>query len=172
MFRLMAVLSIVPAAIWAAGLGAFAEEPDMAPTISLEDQFEKMHTVGYPRAKPVVFSIADTGGAADAPVWKESITKKYGERIDFTSMAYLTFIPTLAQGAARLAIRAASETPVLCDWDGSASEGLKSTPGKANIIVVSIKGVVLHRVNGKLTDEKKTKAFEAIDAALKEAEGE
>ena len=168
----MTVLSIVPAAFWAAGLGAFAEEPDMAPTITLEDQFEKVHTVGYPRVKPVVFSIADTGGAADAPVWKELITKKYGERIDFTSMAYLTFIPTLAQGAARLAIRAASETPVLCDWDGSASEGLKSTPGKANIIVVSIKGVVLHRVNGKLTDEKKTKAFEAIDAALKEAEGE
>lgn len=172
MFRMMAVFAIVSAALWASGSSAFAAEPDMAPTLKLEDQYEKMHTVGYPRAKPVVFSIADTGGAADAPVWKEAITTKYGKRIDFTSMAYLTFIPTLAHGAARLAIRAASDTPVLCDWDGSASKGLKSTPGKANIIVVSIKGVVLHRVTGKPTDEKKAKAFEAIDAALKEAEGE
>lgn len=96
--------------------------------------------------------------------------EKYGDRITLWSVANLSFIPTVARSTARLGIRATSKDPVLCDWDGAVSAGLKSKKGHANIIVISKSGTILHRTFGKPTDEKLGKAYEAIDSALSESE--
>ena len=153
--------------------GALADDAaveDTASAFSLEDQFEKLHSFAFPQDKPLVFSIADPGGAKDAPVWTDAIKEKYGERIAFWSMANLSFMPAVARATARLGIRATSKDPVLCDWDGAVSAGLKSKKGHANIIVISKSGTILHRTFGKPTDEKLAKAYEAIDSALAESE--
>lgn len=164
---------ILPVALIAVPWGTLADDAtveDTASAFSLEDQFEKVHSFGFPRNKPLVFSIADPGGAKDAPVWTDAVKEKYGDRIAFWSMANLSFIPALARSSARLGIRATSKDPVLCDWDGAVSEGLKSKKGHANIIVISKSGTILHRTSGEATAEKLKKAYEAIDSALEESE--
>ena len=164
----------VSAFAWVAlSWGAFADEDaaqDMAPPCTLEDQYEKLHTFDFPQKKPLVFSIADPGGSKDAPVWTDTIKKKYGGRIAFWSIANLSFMPSAARSAARLGIRATSKDPVLCDWDGSVSEGLKSRKGHANIIVIAPTGEILHRTFGKVSDEKLNEVYEAIDSALTASE--
>lgn len=163
---------IVLIALAPSSLAEKTEAPDTVPSFTLEDQFQKSHTFEFPRAKPLVFSIADPGGAKDAPQWTKAVKEKYGKRIDFWSMANLTFIPSAAHGVARAGIRATSKDPVLCDWDGEVSAHLKSQKGKANIIVVSVTGEIQHRVSGKVEDEKLDKLYAIIDAALKETEAE
>ncbi len=162
--------TVLPVVLITLSLGAPAQ--DTASAFSLEDQFEKLHSFTFPRDKPLVFSIADPGGAKDAPVWTDTIHEKYGDRIAFWSMANLSFIPAVARSTARLGIRATSKDPVLCDWDGAVSESLKSKKGHANVIVISKSGTILHRTFGKPTDEKLAKAYEAIDSALAESEEE
>lgn len=156
---------------WAA-LADDAAVEDTAPAFALEDQFEKLHSFEFPQDKPLVISIAGPGGAKDAPVWTDAIKEKYGDRIAFWSVADLSFMPAVARSSARLGIRATSKDPVLCDWDGAVSEGLKSKKGQANIIVISKSGKILHRTSGKATGEKLEKAYDAINSALEESENE
>ena len=165
--------NMLPVALITLSLGAFADDAaveDTAAAFALEDQFERLHSFKFPQNKPLVFSIADPGGAKDAPVWTDAIKEKYGDRIAFWSMANLSFMPAVARSSARLGIRATSKDPVLCDWDGAVSEGLKSKKGQANIIVISKSGTILHRASGKVTDEKLERAYDAIDSALAESE--
>ncbi len=169
-FLLRNILAVALVMLSWGALGDDAVVEDTAAAFALEDQFEKLHSFEFPKTKPLVFSIADPGGAKDAPVWTDTIKEKYGDRIAFWSMANLSFMPTVAHPAARLGIRATSKDPVLCDWDGAVSEGLKSKKGQANIIVISTSGKILHRTSGKVTDEKLERAYDAIDSALAESE--
>lgn len=145
---------------------------DKAPAFTLDDQHEKSHTFAYPREKPVVISVADPGGSKDAPMWTNAIKAKYGNRIEFWSMANLSFIPALGQGAARIGIRAVSKDVVLCDWDGAVSKKLGAPKGQANIIVISPRGEITHRAGGKPEPPKLAAAFNAIDALLPEPESD
>lgn len=148
---------------------AFAEETSAPRTISafaLEDQHEESHSFDFPREKPLVFSVADPGGARDAPVWTDTIKKKYGDRIEFWSIANLSFIPELGRGPARAGIRAMSKDLVLCDWDGRVSAGLKAEKGRANIVVISETGENLRVAFGKVDDEKLAEVCAAIDSVL------
>lgn len=167
--------NLLPAALMTLSWGALADDAvveDTASAFALEDQFERLHSFEFPKNKPLVFSIADPGGAKDAPVWTNAIKEKYGDRIAFWSVANLSFIPAVARSSARLGIRATSKDPVLCDWDGVVSAGLKSKKGRANIIVISKSGHILHRTSGKVTDEKLERTYDAIDSALAESENE
>ncbi len=150
-------------------LAAFAEdtsEPQKVPPFTLEDQHEKSHAFDFPRDKPLVFSIADPGGAKDAPIWTDTIKEKYGDRIEFWSIANLSFIPELGRAPARVGIRAISKDTVLCDWDGSVSASMKAEKGRANIVVVSDSGENLHVAFGKVEEKKLAKVYAAIDLIL------
>ena len=139
---------------------------DVAPAFTLEDQVEKSHTFTFPRGKPLVLFVSDSGGADDAPAWRDAILKKYGDEIQFQGIVNLVTVPTLMRGAARLAMRALRKNPVLCDWDGKVSESLKAKQNQANIIVISISGKILHRASHAANEEKLGKVYAAIDAAF------
>lgn len=145
-------------------------ELEMAPTFTLEDQHKESHTLRFPRKRPLVLSIADPGGAKDAPVWTDTIKKKYGDRIAFWSMANLQFIPAAARGAARLGIKASSPDIVLCDWEGKVAASFKAEKGKAHIIVISHTGEILRHASGKAEEAKVKAVFETLDAAIEKSQ--
>ena len=155
---------LIAMALCAIAASAFAADP--APTFTLDDQHEKTHTLSFPREKPLVISVADPGGARDAPKWTDMMKAKYGDQIEFWSIANLHFIPELGHGAARVGIRATSKDPVLCDWDGGVSEKLGAKRGQANIIIISPAGEITLRTGGKVEPQKLVAAFAAIEEHL------
>ena len=168
----MRAFLLTPALILFA-FGVVAEESDEKKTLAsftLEDQHEKSHSFEFPRKKPLVFTIADMGGAKDAPIWSDTIKEKYGERIDFWSMANLSFIPELGRAAARVGIRATSKEPVLCDWDGAIAAKMKADKGRANVVVFSETGENLIVAFGTVEEEKLEKVYAAIDGVLERTE--
>lgn len=66
LLRNILLVALIPVS-WGA-LADDAAVEDTASAFVLEDQFEKSHSFGFPQNKPLVFSIADPGGAKDAPV--------------------------------------------------------------------------------------------------------
>lgn len=168
----LSLLSLVIVVFASRVHGEDISKPETAKPFTLQDQYEKDHTLKFPRRKPLVISVADPGGAKDAPIWTDNIKSKYGNRIDFWSMANLSFIPEVGHGAARIGIKATSKESVLCDWDGAVSLALKAKKGQANIIVITRSGVILHRVSGTATEGKLQQTHEAISNALEAANEE
>jgi len=149
-----------------AALAQDTKKPDIVAPFTLEDQFEKKYTYTFPRKKPLILSVGDMGASTDGPIWSEAIRGKYGERIDFMGVANLHFVSSLVKTPIRVGIKATSELPVLCDWDGIISKKLRVKRDNANILLVTVSGEIIYRVSGKPNDKKFASLYKAIDAQL------
>ena len=140
-----------------------SEEPEIAPAITLDDQYGKSHEYTFPRERVLLITIAAREGSHDMDPWVDALHERYDGVIDFQGIADLEGVPYLARKFARAMIKKRSKRPVLCDWEGEVSNEYGVDREAANVLVVSPEGRIVHRQTGPMTDEAQEKMFEVID---------
>ena len=141
-----------------------SEQPEVAPVITLVDQYGDTHEYTFPRERVLLITIAGRKGSRNMDPWVETLRERYDGVIDFQGIADLEGVPYLARKFARAMIKKRSKRPVLCDWEGEVSEDYDTDRKAANVIVVSPEGNIVHRQTGPMTDERRDKMFEVIDS--------
>lgn len=138
-------------------------------SFTLSDQFKKKHTQTFPGRRIIVLALADRKGSKQLEDWITPFYKRYGEQIDIYGVANLKGVPRVMKPLLRKLFRKGLDYPVMMDWSGEVCKALNYDAGKANILILCPKGVIRHRINGKVTEKDLQDCFLKVDELLKAA---
>ena len=147
--------------------GAATNAP--AKTVSgfeLEDQYETLHPVKFPKSKITVLTVADQKGSEQVNDWIRPIYQRYEKRIDIAGVADVSTVPARLRSFVRRAFKKQVDYPVMLDWGGGVSKSFGYSKNQVSVFVLSVEGTILIHVSGKVTDLKLKSLFEKIDHAL------
>lgn len=130
---------------------------------TLEDQFQKEHTIDFSGDKPIVMMFLEGDGTKDAMKWGLKLAITYGDKIENVRLMYLNNPQaTKYAGITRGQIQKLTQIPMLLDFDGKVFNRYFCEEGMANIMVIAPNRMIKYRVTGEMDDE----AWEALAAAL------
>jgi len=136
-------------------------------SFTLSDQFKKEHTQVFPGKRVIVLALADRKGSKQLEDWITPFYKRYEEQIDIYGVANLKGVPKVMKPLLRKLFRKGLDYPVMMDWSGEVCKALSYDAGKANILILCPKGVIRHRINGKVTEKDLQACFSKVDELLK-----
>jgi hypothetical protein len=155
-------------------LSCFASESDTevaevgrVHSFTLCDQFKIEHKQVFPGSRIIVLTLADRKGSEQLEDWVTPFYKRYEEQVDIFGVANLKGVPGFMKPLLRKLFRKGLDYPVMMDWTGEICEALQYKAGKANIFILCPKGVIRHRINGKVTGRDLQNCFSEVDGLLK-----
>lgn len=142
-----------------------AQQAKLPARIELEDQHEKKHVITFPAKTITVISLADRYGREEANQWAASLAA-YKNRAAIHGIADASGTPDIMKSMIRQHIQKAQPQELLIDWTGATSTAMGRQPKVANLIIVSRRGTVLHRIAGAPTPANVRAFTAAMDQAL------
>lgn len=136
-----------------------------APSFTLPDAQEGMTRIKWPRDKVVYLSIGDQGGSSEVQAWAAAVKKRFGDHLEYVSVAWLEAIPDALKGTVKAIIKRQYEW-VLMDWAGTVADRYDAAAGKANVYLIDTDGTILVHFAGKVTDER----LDEVNALVTNAE--
>jgi hypothetical protein len=164
---LPAILLLTGPAAGSADDEAAGDAPETAPVVRLRDQFREHHEIAFPRAKPVVFGIADQHSYQYAEKWYDALKDDYTGRVDLIGIAALDDFFFLWKPWLKWYMRSHVDEPILLDWKDRAAEDFGFRPRTLCIYIVSPAGGIQGRFYGAATPEKRAAFRECLDTLLK-----
>lgn len=146
-------------------LHSAAEESKVPARIELEDQYEKKHVIAFPAKTVTVISLADRHGRSQSNQWRATLDA-YKTRAAIYGIADASGTPEVMKKMIRKRIQEAYKQVLLTDWTGTTCAAIGRQPRVANLIIVSRKGTILHRISGAPTAENIKSFTAAMDKAL------
>lgn len=139
----------------------------MGVNFQLSDQFDKPHSVQFPRQQPTVLAFGDKDGSNQIEGWIKPLYERYTDRIDIQGVAQLDMVPAFARGMVRGIMGSLTTNPVMLDWDGTVSKAFGyAGGGQAGIYVVDGDGAIRWRTTGAATTAGLTAAQDVVDQLL------
>lgn len=152
----------------AASIPELAIIPTNAPAmLMLHDQFDAPQTLAFPTTNITFLTIADRTGSAQLAGWITAVKQRFGEQIDIRGIADVSPVPRLLRSLVRKKFRELQTYPVMMDWTGDAVKAFTYVPDRANVFVLDVRGQILLRASGLVTERTVQDLCAAIDAALK-----
>ncbi len=175
--------------LWAADKAetTSAPQPASSPTpparlegFTLSDQFEREHTVGLPRERPLLLTVSDRRAAPQVAGWVNPLNTRFGGQLDYVGVADVRGVPGWLRGRVRRGFRETYAHPVLLDWEGQVCRAVEVERGRVAVWLVAPDGAVKFRGAGPADAEsldRLTRAAESLlsappDAAERSAAGE
>jgi hypothetical protein len=167
LFALAATLLALPAQ-------ALVPAGNDAPTMVLEDAWERKLDLEKTRGRPVVLTYEDKDASKQNAAFKRTLgalmrDEKYKmvTVLPVADVSSYDFFP--AKGFARDAVKTESRKlgrPIYCDWKGGIGKALGTQSSQSHVVLISKSGKVLFSFKGTMTDSD-IAAFKArLDADL------
>ena len=148
---------------------------DARPTMTLQDAWDRQLAVTAKANKPILVVYEDKDSAKQNQTLKDELAKlakggKYRDAVTLLAVADLgayDFWP--ARGFVKDAVQSESlkiDTPIYCDWDGSARKAMGLQSGTSNVILYGRDGKVLFASKGPIDAESRTKLIELVRAQV------
>lgn len=140
--------------------------PPRLESFTLSDQFERAHTVAFPRERPLLLTVADRKGAAQVNGWVGPVRERLRARLDQVGVAEVSQVPGFLRGRVRAGFRKEYEHPILLDWQGTLCRVVLAERGQATVLLVSRSGEVVFRATGAVTPEALERLCRAVEKLL------
>ena len=135
----------------ALSLMAFAPPASRFPGFSLEDQYERRWKHNDFQSPLVVYVISDRSGYSYSSNWTTPLVAEYRNRIRFVPIADVRGVPGFLKGYIRKRFKDEFKYPILMDWEGIITTGIKFTPGYPNLVIVDANRTIRHLTSGEGT---------------------
>jgi hypothetical protein len=139
---------IIIAPIAAAILTAFSPLGSTLPRFTLEDQYERKWQHSDFQSPLVIYVISDRTGYAYSSNWTTPLVEQYKSRVRFVPVADVRGVPGFLKGYIRSQFKKEFSYPVLLDWEGTVTTGIKFTAGVPNLAIVDASRSVRHLTAG------------------------
>ena len=143
--------------------GSAGEPFQKAPEFSLTDQYGRCYEVTYPQKKVCVLVFAGKWGSIQVEGWVRPLYERYRDSITILGAARLENVPEFLRNAIIRIFRRTIRFSVIMDWTGDLSRSYGYTGRSAYLVIISRKGTIRHRVNGRASKDRIEKCFEIID---------
>ncbi len=146
------------------------DEPEkkQAPSFTLPNAQDGLTRVKWPRDKIMYLSIGDQGGSDQVQAWTKAVKERFGDRLEYQSIAWLEAIPNNLRSTVETIIKTTYDW-VLMDWAGTVADRYDAKAGTANVYIIDTDGTLLAHFTGAVTeaclDEVEAFVAEASDAA-------
>ena len=142
------------------------EPPPRLEAFTLSDQFERAHTIAFPRERPLLLTVADRKGAAQVQGWVAPIRERFGARLDQAGVADVSKAPGFLRGRVRAGFREEYTHPVLLDWQGRVCRAVKAERGQVTVLLVSRRGEIVFRAGGAVAPDVLERLSRAVEEML------
>jgi hypothetical protein len=132
----------------------------------LKDQFDQVHAIKFPSAKPILLTVADKKGSEGIAGWAHPVGVKFGERIQIAGLADVSAVPRPLRGFVQGKFKKAITYPTMLDWEGKISAGFKYEKNRPNIYLVARDGRVLRFFSGEADPRRLEELMAALQAEL------
>jgi hypothetical protein len=120
-------------------------------TLDLRDQFGRMQKLSFPTTNITLLTIADKKGSEQVTGWVSATKQRFGEQIDVRGIADVSAVPGPLRSMVAGQFRKSQSYPVMMDWSGAARKAFDAAPGRANVLLLDPRGVVIKRFTGQST---------------------
>jgi hypothetical protein len=117
-------------------------------TFELSDQFGKLHTIAFPRPRPLLLLVADRRGVDEIDGWITCLKSRWETTADILGIADVNGVPRMFRQRMSDAIRKSRSRPVMLDFDANVTGLLPCRSRTANLFVVDRSGVVVTTIAG------------------------
>ena len=143
-----------------------AAPPWVCPSIELEDQIGKVHSVEFPRARPVYIVAASKSGTSDIAPWVKPVVDAFGEKVEIIGLADVRGVPSVFHGAVRFMLRDGTKWPVLMDWSAKVVPQLCKPGFSTEVFVVDKKGAICFQAEGAASTHEVNSVKSKLDSLL------
>lgn len=167
----LACLAILGGPWPAPSLGADPRpEPAKIDSFTLPDQFGALHSIAFPRPRPLVLLVGDRRGSEEIDGWIEPLKQRCKDIADIYGIADVQAVPRFLRGRVTEGIRKSRPKPLLLDFEGKVTGGLPCEKKAANVFAISQEGRLLARVSGPFpsgtnTDPKLDRIVRALSSS-------
>lgn len=140
--------------------------PPRLEAFTLRDQFERAHTIAFPRERPLLLTVADRKGAAQVQGWVTPMRERFGARLDQAGVADVSKVPGFLRGRVRAGFREEYAHPVLLDWQGTVCRAVKTARGQVTVLLVSRTGQIVFRADGAVAPDALERLSRAVEETL------
>jgi hypothetical protein len=145
---------------------AAPEPPPRLEAFTLSDQFERAHSIAFPRERPLLLTVADRKGATQVHGWVAPMRERFGARLDQTGVADVSKVPGFLRSRVRAGFREEYTHPVLLDWQGRVCRAVKAERGQATVLLVTRTGEIVFRAGGAVAPDVLERLSRAVEETL------
>ena len=149
---------------------------DTRPMMTLTDAWERQLAVTAKANKPILVVYEDKDSAAQNDILKKELANlarggRYRSAVTLLAIADLgAYDYWPVKGFVKDAVQSESvkiDTPIYCDWDGSARKAMGLKKGVSNIVLYGRDGKVLLAHEGAMDKDRREKLLQLVRAQLK-----
>jgi hypothetical protein len=152
----------------AAILIAFAPLESTLPRFTLEDQYERKWQHSDFQSSLVIYVISDRTGYSYSSNWTKPLVEQYRNRVRFVPVADVRGVPGFLKGYIRSQFKKEFSYPVLLDWEGTVTTGIRFTAGLPNLAIVDASRTVRYLTAGTGTRQQINAFRDRLDQLLNE----
>lgn len=142
-----------------------ARPPTQVDGWTLEDQYGRTRTIGFPRDRLMLVTVCDQRGSKDLEPWVKTVFSRFQNRLDIEGVADVSSVPSTLRGLVRRGFKGQTHS-IMLDWEGSVVRRFAYQKSVPNLYLIDGKGRVQGCWTGVMTSEQSQLIQQKIEALL------